>query len=121
VHYYDDELTPVIASSLKKRAPGCPMYWTRRFLNVIGAARNTVSSAGQSSPSPMNELVPTQWFGIKAAVREFVGDLTAFARFHGPAKDSDRFTSGAKSLGNCVEVIDPSGQDQDVGAAGGRR
>lgn len=32
-----------------------PMYWTRRFLKLIGAARNKVSRAGQSKPSPMNE------------------------------------------------------------------
>ena len=28
-------------------------------MKVIGAARNSVSKAGQSNPSPMNELVPT--------------------------------------------------------------
>jgi len=46
-----------------------PMYWTSRFLKVIGAARKRVSSAGQSKPSPMNELVPTINSGSESGAR----------------------------------------------------
>lgn len=45
-----------------------PTYWTSLFLKVIGAARNSVSRAGQSNPSPMNELVPTISKGSVSAV-----------------------------------------------------
>jgi len=36
-----------------------PTYWMSLFFKVIGAARNSVSKAWQSNPTPMNELVPT--------------------------------------------------------------
>jgi hypothetical protein len=42
-------------------------------LNVIGAARNSVSSAGQSNPSRMNELVPAISNDPASAV--WVGEL----------------------------------------------
>ena len=45
-----------------------PTFWTSLFLKVIGAARNSVSRAGQSNPSPMNELVPTSSNGAASVV-----------------------------------------------------
>ncbi len=43
-------------------------YCTRRPLNAIGAARNRVSSTGQSNPSPMYEPVATTKSGLPSGL-----------------------------------------------------
>jgi hypothetical protein len=94
-----------------------PMYWTSLFLKVIEAARNSVSRAGQSNPSPMNELVPTeqQRRGIGGVVGELFGDLTALPGLHLPAQYDDGLTGGAESFRKSVEMVDPRGEYEDVG------
>jgi hypothetical protein len=76
-------------------------------LKVIGAARNTVSRAGQSKPSPMNDLVPTIRSGSESGVvGKLVGDLATFTSLHAAAENGDGLSSGLKSIGDGLEVFD---------------
>ena len=97
-----------------------PTYWTSRFLKVIGAARNSVSRAGQSNPSPMNELVPTISKGSASAV--WLASCSEISRrwraFIWPLSTTTDLPALRSRSAICVEVVDPRGEYEDVGAVG---
>ena len=77
-----------------------------------------MSRAGQSKPSPMNELVPTISSGSDRwrVVGKSVGDLASFPCLHSTAEDDDRCSGLTNLAGDRFEVVDPGGEDEDVGA-----
>jgi hypothetical protein len=47
---------------------------------------------------------------------ELIGDKPTLASLHFAAQRDDRFICRAEAPGNGIEVIDPGGQDENVGA-----
>lgn len=64
-----------------------PTYWTRRFLKVIGAPGG-----------------------------KHFGDAAPFGGFHASAQYGDRSSCSGEPFSDGVEVVDPCGEDEDVGA-----
>ena len=92
-----------------------PTYWTRRPLKANGKAKNSVSSGGQSKPSPSRLPVATRRSPRSAEPEfELLHHRRSLFLGHTPVEDEWLETEIPQCLCDALDVLGPLGEDETV-------